>query len=109
MKEACDSNGQQWDDLQRHRPTNLTSQSVEAFTQGADTILANWDLVIQRYTEFRQQTTTSILELEPLFGTEELQGQERATRTNAMLQARIETEEVPILQASIEIVEVTTQ
>lgn len=53
LNEACDSSGQQLDDLQVQRSTTLTSQSVETFRQSADAILTNWNLVIQRYSEFR--------------------------------------------------------
>jgi len=47
--------------------------------------------------------------LEPSFGTKEPQGQERATETNSMPQARIEMEEMPTSQVSIEVAEVSAQ
>ena len=67
-------------------------------------------MVIQRYSEFKQQTTTTTVpELKPLFGTEEPQGQERAIETNSTPQARIETEEMPIPQEGITTTEVSAQ
>jgi len=46
LKEVRNSSSQQLNDLQVQRPTTLTSQSTETFTQSANTILANWNLAI---------------------------------------------------------------
>lgn len=82
------------------------------FTQGVDAILANWDLTLQRYFEFRQRTTSLVPNLEPSFVTGEPQGQEGTTGIDATLQASVEVEEAPTLVVMepppIEHMEVTT-
>jgi len=92
---VCDSSRQQWSDTKSQWPTELTSHSAEVFTQDIDAILTRWDTAVQHYIVFRQQTTTSVPELEPSFGTREQQERKGATEAKATPQAMIEAEEAP--------------
>lgn len=52
----------------------LASNLAKEFTQRAKAIVAEWETSIHKYRELRQQTTTTIPELEPSFETRELLG-----------------------------------